>query len=134
MLIVRLARELMLVPQQNMNTDPTRDAGPPKPGLTELADNNCNDQESEDCNDGDGDYPICSHPVSSSSAWLLRVGERAIDKVHYLRAIPLRVLTLRSTYPSDSSSVPRVCSMTDRCECKSASVLAPICSVSLAIL
>lgn len=32
---------------------------------SELAENNRNDEKNQNCNDGNGDYPIRSHPVPS---------------------------------------------------------------------
>lgn len=52
----------------------------------------------------------------------------------YLRAIPRKVLTLRSTYPSLSSIVILVCWMVSLCSCKSAKVSLPIPSVSWAVI
>lgn len=50
----------------------------------------------------------------------------------YLRDIPLNVLTLLSTNPSLCIKVSCVCWMVSLCLCRSASVLAPIASVSFA--
>lgn len=60
-----------------------------------LADDDGHNEEHEDSDDGNGDYPVCSHPVRS----FLSVGPQArcIKAPHYLRAIPLNVFTLRST-------------------------------------
>ena len=58
---------------------------------------------------------------------------RHLHGKRYLRAIPLNVFTLLSTYPSLSSIVALVCCIVSLCICKSANVPCPIASVSFAI-
>ena len=71
------------------------------PQLLELAVHDRDDQNYQDRDDGDGDYPIRSHPATHSVSE--PAGEKTKDH-HYLRAIPLNVFTLRSTYPSLSNN------------------------------
>ena len=71
--------------------------------LPELGEDDGDNEYYEDGDNGDGDYPIRSHPdrrnkknmSAGSCCVILEIGGRG--KSHYLRAIPLNVLTLRST-------------------------------------
>ena len=76
--------------------------------LLEFAIDDEDDEEDEHGDDGNGYNPICSHPALE----LVRRFKRAYRVkrgMKYLRAIPLSVLTLRSTYPSLSNMVALVC-------------------------
>ena len=59
--------------------------------------------------------------------------EEEIKSTTHRLAIPLKVLILRSVYPSASSKVPLVCIIVSLCADRSASVFRPISSVSNAI-
>ena len=76
--------------------------------LLELAINDQDDEKDEHGDDGDGYNPICSHPAQEL-ARRFKASYRVKRGVKYLRAIPLSVLTLRSTYPSLSNMVALVC-------------------------
>lgn len=76
--------------------------------LLELAINDEDDEEDEHGDDGDGYDPICSHPALELVCRFER-SYRVKRGMKYLRAIPLSVLTLRSTYPSLSNMVALVC-------------------------
>lgn len=65
---------------------------------SELAEDDGDDEKDKDGDDGDGDYPVRSHPATSLDPCSSIVTVRGeAGKVQYLRAIPLSVLTLRST-------------------------------------
>lgn len=74
---------------------------------------------------------ILSQSISKVSNVNANTADWGIGR-HYLRAIPLNVFTLLSTYPSLSCSTSLVCWIVSRCLCRSASVLAPTASVSFA--
>src|SRR5271155_173594 len=98
----------------------------------ELAVNNGNNEQHQHRNNCNCYYPIGSHPVTCNVSTIHRT--RVVGNRSHLRAIPLNVLTLRSTYPSLCCRFRCVFSITLRCWCRSARVPAPIVSVSSAIL
>lgn len=106
-------------------------------------------EENQDCDDRYSDNPISSHSAIVSVIPYRDLRDKAGGCI-YLRAIPLNVFTLRSTYlhfdqykvvsslaagwtyPSLSNIVIRVCCIVSPCTCKSANVSLPMFSVSCA--
>lgn len=87
------------------------------PTLMELAINDSKNQQDQNSNNRDRDYPIRSHPVRREQFEISNLRSEGMDfkESHYLRAMPLRVLMLVSTYPSLCCSPDRACSMVCRC-------------------
>jgi hypothetical protein len=76
--------------------------------LPEFTNNNSDDKKYKDSDNCNGYKPIRSHPIifKVSITHHLQRGETKCE--YYLRAIPLKVLILRSVYPSLSKSVSLV--------------------------
>jgi hypothetical protein len=99
----------------------------------ELAIDNADNKKHQNGNDRNRYNPICSHPTQFRISVTLHLQHQPQGKRSHLRAIPLNVLTLRSTYPSLCCRFRCVFSITFRCWCRSASVPAPMDSVSSAM-
>lgn len=63
--------------------------------LRKFAEDDGNDEKHENSNNGNGDHPIGSHPKTYALVSYYATAQGA-DSI-YLRAMPRRVLTLRST-------------------------------------
>lgn len=89
-------------PRQMQTGTPSRNGNGPS---TELAKDDCNDQKHQYGDDGDGNYSICGHPDTTTVSAITAHDHRSQitskayirSSIPYLRAMPLKVLTLLST-------------------------------------